>query len=150
MAKDKLNNLLSFKEFSEFPQNTKSTKRTEIGGDVINENVFDKIKQRSKMGKEYEDLLGTFVSKIKNVCKAGQVQDIKINGDTCSFVHNTRKFTVNKEAGTLIMYEVAYEKREDPKTKKKKNYALPEKREISIKISKEIAEEVYNTVKACK
>ena len=37
MAKDKLNNLLSFDQYGELKQFKKSTKRTEIGGDVVNE-----------------------------------------------------------------------------------------------------------------
>jgi hypothetical protein len=41
MVKDKINNLMDFSEYSKLGNEKlkKSTKRTEVGGDVLNENV---------------------------------------------------------------------------------------------------------------
>lgn len=147
---EKLNNLLGFKEFSTLnnDQLKKITKRTEIGGDVINEHVYDKIRLAAKEERDYKKLIDDIKKYILNSCKGGQVENISIDGDIIKFTINKRKFTVDKSENSMILYGKKYEKYLDDK-KKKKNKETGEEETVAT-ISKEVATEIFDAVKKCK
>jgi hypothetical protein len=67
MAKGKLNNLLSFKDFSGgLPTNSqKKTKRTDVGLDILNENFYDKLVYKVKNDRPLENTITELLSSTK-------------------------------------------------------------------------------------
>jgi len=92
---DKLNNLLSFKEFTQFPSNTKKTKRTDIGGDVINENFYDKLIYQVINNRDIEKSITDLKTRQVKAAKSGQVRDLKIDGDKYNYTILNREFKLD-------------------------------------------------------
>lgn len=146
---NKLNNLLDFKNFSSLNNEKlkKATKRTEIGGDVLNENIYDKVRLAVEQDRDYKPLIDKLKSNILNMCKAGQVNDVDIDGSKITFIINKRKFSVDKSKNTIILYGKKYEKYKD--NNKTKSRAVGEK-EVKLTVDKDIAEDIFKAIEKCK
>lgn len=147
MAKDKLENILSFKDFSELPKYDKSTKRTEVGGDVLNENIYDKVKDAILFDREYEQYLDKFKSYILGSCKGGHVSNIDIDGNIATFDILKREYKLDKSKSMLYLYAQKYEKYKDERKKTKSRVAGKE--EVSLKIPKKMTEEIFTALEKC-
>lgn len=145
----KLNNLLDFKNFSSLNNEKlkKATKRTEIGGDVLNENIYDKVRLAVEQDRDYKPLIDKLKSNILNMCKAGQVNGVDVAGNKISFTINKRKFAVDKSKNTILLYGKEYEKyKENNKTKSKQ---VGEK-EVKVSVDKDVAEKIFSAIEKCK
>jgi hypothetical protein len=155
-----LNNLLKFEEFSKLYnlELKKKTKRTEIGGDVLNEHVYDKLLHSSINDKDSKDMINKLVTNIKSACKNKHVTDIVVNGDVINFVINKRKYCIDKKNNNLCLYQKVYNKPVDPKTGKnildpetgKKKTERVDDKEVKVKVEKTIATEIFDVVNKCK
>lgn len=95
MIKNKLNNLLSFKDFTQYPNLLKKTKRTDIGGDVINEHFFDKLIYAVSNDTDMDKNIEEFKNRLVKAAKSGQVSDLKIDDNIYTFKILDKIFKIN-------------------------------------------------------
>ncbi|MCB1712673.1 MAG: hypothetical protein KDH96_09440 [Candidatus Riesia sp.] len=89
---NKLNNLLSFKDFqtnADFPK-FKKTKRTDVGMDVLNENFYDKVAYKVKTDQEVP--VSDFKNRLLKAAKSGQVTDLESDDGEYKFKVLNRDF----------------------------------------------------------
>ena len=101
--KNKLNNLLSFKDFDKLPNNQKKTKRSDTGLDILNENFYDKLAFIVSNSRPLDNALNEFKNKIIKAAISGQVTELNINGDIYSFKILNREFTIDADSDTVQM-----------------------------------------------
>lgn len=146
----KLNNLLNFEVFLKLNNEDlkKKTKRTEIGGDVLNEHIYDKIIYSGKNTLNIKEQIEKLKSNIISGCKNGFIKNLDIKEDVINFTLFKRKYCINKKDNTICLYEKKYEKTKDPVTNKKISKRIEDK-EVKISINKDIIKELYDSLKTC-
>lgn len=151
---NKLENLLNFEDFEKNwkSKDQKSTKRTEVGLDVLNENLYMKVMDQTAAG--WKENVDKFVKSIKSAVNQNQVKDIEVKGETVSFKIRTRPYKINKEEGSVTLMrdkttsfrekkpDSAGRMREERKRKK-----IREKIEVKVPIGKTDAVNIYNALK---
>jgi len=105
MTKGKLNNLLSFKDFSGgLPTNNqKKTKRTDVGLDILNENFYDKLIYKVKNDRPLESTITEFEKILLKSVKAGTVDKYEDKGDAHHFTLRGRNFKIKSDGSASIM-----------------------------------------------
>lgn len=103
MAKDKLNNLLSFKDFTgELPINKqKKTKRTDVGLDILNENFFDKLVFKVNNDRPLEASLKEFKDKLVTAATSGQISDLVETDGGFEFTTRARNFKIGNGKASI-------------------------------------------------
>jgi hypothetical protein len=151
---NKLENLLSFDDFEKnwSAKSATKTKHTEVGLDIVNENLYMKVMDQQAAG--WKANCDKFVESIKKAVKDNQAKDIEVSGDSVSFKIRGRKHKINKESGAITLWRVkansfrktttdsAGRVREDKKRQKTR-----EDIEVNIPISKSDASAIYNDLK---
>jgi len=121
MAKGKLNNLLSFKDFSGgLPTNSqKKTKRTDVGLDILNENFYDKLVYKVKNDRPLEATLAEFKTILLKSIKAGTVDKYEEKKDGHYFSLRDRDFVIfdDGKSGIKTPRNVRVEKVKDAEGK---------------------------------
>jgi len=152
----KLENLLSFDDFDKTwsPKKQKATKRTEVGLDTLNENLYNKLCHPESP--KYEKTIEEFLKKTMNYLGDNKIKPINIEGDEITFSFSgdpNHKHKLNKEAGSITVWKrkaetVYVPKKDDPaKRDKKKNSFLIE---VTIPIGTAKAKALYNNLKKAK
>jgi len=151
---NKLENLLNFDDFEKNwkAKEQKSTKRTEVGVDVLNENLYMKVMDQEAAG--WKGNLEKFIVSIKKAITDNQVKDIKIADNSVNFTIRGRKHKIDKNDGSITLWRTkatAFRKtttddagrvREDRKRQKTR-----EEVQVNIPISKADASAIYTNLK---
>jgi hypothetical protein len=127
MAKNKLNNMLSFKEFTDYPDLTKKTKKTDIGGDVINENFYDKLAYSVESGKNLEENIQEFKRRMIKAATSGQVKNLEIDDDVYKYKVLDKVFKLDCGDKCEVSFKT-------PRQKDWKKFELP--KELASEIAK--------------
>jgi len=104
MAKGKLNNLLSFKDFSGgIPTNVqKKTKRTDVGLDVLNESFYDKLIYKIKNDRPLGATIAEFEKMLLKSINSGTVDDYEEKEDGHYFTLRGRNFKIGNDGTASI------------------------------------------------
>lgn len=151
----KLENLLTFDDFGKSwnSKEQKSTKRTEVGLDVINENLYMKVMDQTASG--WKENLTKFVQSIMKSINENQVKDISVSGNSVSFTIRGRKHRINKTEGSITLWRMkatAFRKKLPPDEagrvrEEKKKTKTREEIEVTVPISKAEGTAIYNALK---
>lgn len=158
----KLENLLSFDDFDKSwkSKDQKSTKRTEVGLDILNENLYMKVMDQTS--KDWKKNVDEFISDLMKQIRpahhaANQVKDINVTDKSATFVIRGRKHRVNKDEGSITLWRTkatAYRVKETDeagRVREVKGKAGKRKTrediEVTIPISKAEATTMYNALK---
>jgi len=150
----KLNNLLGFDDFSKTfsPKQQKSTKHTDVGLDIVNENLYIKVMDQTAAG--WKEHVAKFIQQIMKAVNENQVKDIKVSGSNVTFTIRGRKHRINKDDGSITLWRTkatAFRKTyfDDAGRKKeeKKRTKTREEVEVAVPISKAEAGAIYNALK---
>jgi len=150
----KLENLLSFSDFEKNwnAKQQKSTKRTDVGLDILNENLYMKVMDQEAAG--WKTNLDKFIEHIKKSEKNNQVKDINLTDDTVSFTIRGRKHKINKEDGVMTLFRIkatsfrkTYLDEAGRKKEERKRQKTREQIEVHIPIDKKDAKEIYSILK---
>jgi hypothetical protein len=150
----KLENLLSFDDFEKSwkPKEQKSTKRTEVGIDVLNENLYMKVMDQTAAG--WKENVTKFIQTVMKAVNENQIKDIKVNDDTVSFTIRGRKHRINKNEGSITLWRTkatafrkTYTDEAGRKKEEKKRTKTREDIEVTIPIAKGEATAIYNALK---
>ena len=151
---NKLENLLRFEDFEKTwkSKDQKSTKHTEVGLDILNENLYMKVMDQNAAG--WEESMKNFIKSIKKAFNENQIKDIKVNDNTVSFVIRGRKYKIDKEKGSITLWRMkatAFRKTykdEAGRTKEeRKRTKVREEVEVHIPFDKAEATKIYNALK---
>ena len=151
---NKLENLLSFDDFDKGwkPKVQKSTKRTEVGVDVLNENLYMKVMDQTAAG--WKENVAKFIQTIMKAVNENQIKDIKVSGNSVSFTIRNRKHRINKEDGSITLWRTkatsfrkVHEDEAGRKREEKKRTKTREEIEVTIPISKAEGTAIYNALK---
>lgn len=152
---NKLENLLNFNDFEKNwkAKEQKSTKHTEVGLDIVNENLYMKVMDKEASG--WKDNVGKFIMSIKKNIKDNQVKDIKVTEDTVTFTIRGRKHKINKEDGSLTLYRTKAESfrpnlppdEAGRVRQQKKRTKIRSEIEVNIPIEKKDAEAIHRVLK---
>jgi hypothetical protein len=151
---NKLENLLSFDDFEKSwsAKQQKATKRTEVGLDVLNENLYMKVMDQTAAG--WKENLTKFIQHIMKSINESQVKNIEVHGNSVTFTIRERKHRINKDEGSITLWRTkatafrekttddAGRVREERKRKK-----VREEIEVKLPISKAEASAIYNALK---
>lgn len=99
----KLNNLLTFKEFGEFPKK-KKTKRTDTGIDILNESFYDKFTFKINNDRPLEDSIKEFSKRIVKAANSGQISDLNIDDNVYTFKILNRDFKIDCNNDPCMAY----------------------------------------------
>ena len=104
MAKGKLNNLLSFKDFNGgLPTNNqKKTKRTDVGLDILNENFYDKLIFKVKNDRPLGATLEEFEKILLKSINSGTVDEYEEKEDGHYFTLRGRNFKIGNDGTAAI------------------------------------------------
>jgi len=150
----KLENLLSFDDFEKTwsPKEQKATKRTEVGLDVVNENLYMKVMDQTAAN--HKENVTKFVQSIMKAVNENQIKDIKVTNGSVSFTIRGRKHKINKDDGSITLWRVkatafreTYLDEAGRKKEKKKRVKTREEIEVTIPINKAEAGAIYNALK---
>lgn len=150
----KLENLLSFDDFEKnwSAKSQKSTKRTDVGLDVINENLYFKVMDQTT--KDWKKNVVEFVQHIFRQINENQVKNIKVTDKSVSFTIRGRKHRVNKDDGSITLWRTkatAFRKKYTDEAgrvkEEKKRTKTREEIEVTVPISKAEADAIYNALK---
>lgn len=150
----KLENLLSFDDFEKNwkAKEQKSTKRTEVGLDVLNENLYMKVMDQEAAG--WKTNVEKFIESIKKSVKENQTKDVKITDSSVSFTIRGRKHRINKEDGVITLWRMkatafrpTYKDEAGRVKEEKKRKKTREEIEVNVPISKSDAKEIYEILK---
>ena len=151
---NKLENLLSFDDFEKNwnAKAQKSTKRTEVGVDVLNENLYMKVMDQEAAG--WKGNLEKFVASIKKAITENQVKDIKLTDDSVSFTIRNRKHKINKDADSITLWRnkaTSFRKTTTDEAgrvrEERKRQKTREEVQVNIPISKADANAIYADLK---
>jgi len=154
---NKLENLLNFSDFEKSwaPKVQKSTKKTEVGLDVVNENLYMKVMNQEAAG--WKDNVEKFVASIKKALTDNQIKDIKVTDSSVSFTIRGRKHRINKEDGSITLWRVkatsfrkTYHDEAGRKKEERKRQKTREEIEVTIPIGKADAKSIYSDIKSKK
>lgn len=149
-----LENILSFKDFEKSwnPKTQKSTKRTEVGLDVLNENLYMKVMDQGAAG--WAENVKKFIVSINKAIDENQIKDIKIVGNSVSFTIRGRKYKVDKQNGTIVLQRVKatatrkkYIDDGGREKEERKRIKTREDIEVNVPISKSEATAIYDKIK---
>jgi hypothetical protein len=99
----KLNNLLSFKEYSEVPGlKQKKTKRTDVGLDVLNEHFYDKLANKIMGDLPIDEMKIDFKNRIIKSIESGQIKDLVELDDGYKFKILNREFKIICEDECIV------------------------------------------------
>lgn len=150
----KLENLLNFDDFEKNwkSKEQKSTKRTDVGVDVLNENLYMKVMDQEASG--WKGNLEKFIASIKKAIEENQVKDIKITDNSVTFSIRGRKHKINKENGSITLWRTkatAFRKTTTDEAgrvrEERKRQKTREQVEVNIPINKADANQIYNDLK---
>jgi hypothetical protein len=150
----KLENLLSFNDFDKSwkPSVSKSTKRTETGVDVLNENLYMKVMDQEASG--WKSNLDKFIKSIVKSINENQAKEITITPSSATFTIRGRKHRVNKNDGSMTLWRLKATEYRDTTTdsagrvrEEKKKKKTSENIEVTIPISKAEGTMIYNALK---
>lgn len=150
----KLENLLTFDDFGKNwnPKVQKSTKRTEVGLDILNENLYMKVMDQTSSG--WKSNLTKFIQSIMKAVNENQVKDIRVTDTSVSFTIRGRKHRINKNDGSITLWRMKATKYRDTTTdgagrvrQEKKRKKIREEIEVTIPISKAEGNAIYNALK---
>ncbi len=150
----KLENLLNFDDFEKnwSPKPQKSTKRTDVGLDIMNENLYSKVLHPESPN--YEQHVQQFIQSVNKAIGENQVKNIEITGDKAIFFIRGRKHRLNKDAGSITLWkkkateyrdkttDSAGRVREDRKKKK-----IREEVEVTVPVGTNKANALFNNLK---
>lgn len=151
---NKLENLLNFNDFEKSWNSKKqsSTKRTEVGLDVLNEHLYMKVMDKESAG--WEENVKKFLKTIDKNIDQNQVKDIDVDDNTAFFTIRGRKHKVDKENGSLTLYRIkATEFRKKNKDaagrvrEERKRTKITEEIEVHVPIGKSEASDLYEKIK---
>ena len=154
---NKLENLLSFEDFDKSgswkPKEQKSTKRTEVGVDVLNENLYMKVMDQTASG--WKENVKKFIQSIMKAVYDNQIKDIEVSGNSVTFTIRGRKHKINKEAGSITLWRkksTAFRKKLPPdeagrEREERKRTKVVEDIEVTIPISKAEGTAIFNALK---
>lgn len=149
-----LANLLSFEDFDKNwkskPQ--KSTKRTDVGIDVLNENLYMKVMNKDNEG--WKANLTKFIQHIMKSINDNQVKNIDVDTNTVSFTIRNRKHKINKSEGSITLWRTKATQYRNTFTdeggrvrEEKKKRKTREEIEVVLPINKNEAVAIYNALK---
>jgi hypothetical protein len=150
----KLENLLSFDDFEKSwkPKEQKATKRTDVGLDVVNENLYMKVMDQTAAG--HKENVTKFIQSIMKSVNENQIKDIKVTDNTVSFTIRGRKHRINKDDGSITLWRIkatafrkTYFDEAGRKKEEKKRTKTREEIEVTIPINKAEATAIYNALK---
>lgn len=150
----KLENLLTFDDFGKSwnPKEQKSTKRTEVGLDVVNENLYMKVMDQT--ASNWKTNVDKFIKSIMKAINENQIKNIEVTGSSVTFTIRGRKHRINKNDGSITLWRVkATEFRKQYKDEagrvkeEKKRTKTREDIEVTIPISKAEGTAIYNALK---
>jgi hypothetical protein len=150
----KLENLLNFEDFEKSwnPKSQKSTKRTEVGLDVLNENLYMKVMDTDSAN--WKKNMAEFVQHIMKSINENQVKNITVNDKSVTFTIRERKHRINKDDGSITLWRVkatAFRKKYTDEAgrvkEEKKRTKTREDIEVTVPISKGEATAIYNALK---
>lgn len=149
-----LANLLNFDDFEKnwTPKSQKSTKRTDVGLDVLNENLYMKVMDKESAG--WKENLRSFIQHIMKSINDNQVKNIVVNDATVSFVIRNRKHKINKNEGSITLWRTKATQYRNTFTdeggrvrEEKKKRKTREEIEVTLPINKNEAVAIYNALK---
>jgi len=139
MSKSKLNNLVSFKDFTgNLPLNKqKRTKRTDVGLDVLNENFYDRFIYKIKNNLPIEPSIEEFERLLLKSIKAGTVSKLEHREDGYYFELRGRQFKISRDGKSSIKTPIQIKTDVDEEGKKIHtpiwtNFSLP--KDVSSRI----------------
>ena len=150
----KLENLLNFEDFEKSwnPKSQKSTKRTEVGLDVLNENLYMKVMDQTSSN--WKKNIEEFIGHIKKSINENQVSKITVNDKSVTFTIRERKHRVNKDDGSITLWRVkatAFRKKYTDEAgrvkEEKKRTKTREEIEVTVPIGEKDAKIIYNALK---
>lgn len=150
----KLENLLKFEDFEKNwnAKNQKSTKRTDVGLDILNENLYMKVMDKESAG--WQANVDKFIVHIKKSIKDGQVKDVELTDSSVTFTIRGRKHKINVNDGSITLWRVkttAFRKASKDAAgrvrEERKRTKTRENIEINIPIPKSDAREIYTEMK---
>ncbi len=152
---NKLENLLSFDDFDKSgwkAKEQKSTKRTEVGLDVVNENLYMKVMDQTAAG--WKENCTKFIQQIMKSVNENQIKDISVTDSSVTFTIRGRKHKINKNEGSLTLWRTkansfrkTYTDEGGRKKEEKKRTKTREEIEVTIPIAKGEATAIYNALK---
>jgi len=149
-----LNNLFNFSDFEKNwnAKKQSSTKRTEVGLDVLNEHLYMKVMDQEATG--WQDNVKKFLKSVNKNIDMNQAKDIKIDDDTAFFTIRNRKHEVNKENGSMTLWRMkttAFRKKIKDEAgrirEERKRTKVSEEIEVHVPIGKEEAANLYEKLK---
>jgi hypothetical protein len=150
----KLENLLKFEDFEKNwnAKNQKSTKRTDVGLDILNENLYMKVMDKEAAG--WQTSVDKFITHIKKSIKDNQVKDVEITNGSVTFTIRGRKHRINVNDGSITLWRVkttAFRKASKDAAgrvrEERKRTKTRENIEVNIPIPKTDAREIYTEMK---
>jgi hypothetical protein len=151
---NKLENLMDFSDFEKTwsAKNQKSTKRTEVGLDVLNEHLYMKVMNQESPS--WEENVKKFVSSVEKAIDDNQAKSIEIDGTSATFTIRGRKHKVSKGNGSMTLWRTKAEKFRTTTTdsagrvrEEKKRQKKVEEVEVKIPIGKSEASNIYDKLK---
>lgn len=151
---NKLENLLSFDDFDKNwkAKEATKTKRTDVGLDVVNENLYMKVMDQTAAG--WKENVTKFIQTIMKAVNENQVKDIKVTGNSVSFTIRGRKHKINKDDGSITLWRAkatafrkTYTDEAGRKKEERKRTKTREEIEVTIPIAKGEATAIYNALK---
>ena len=151
---NKLENLISFNEFEKNwdAKKAKSTKRTEVGFDVLNEHLYMKVMDQEASG--WKENVKKFIASIEKAIDENQTKDIQVSGDSVTFTIRGRKHKINKADGSITLWRVKATKFRKKYTdeagrvkEERKRQKTTENIEVHVPIGKSEATSIYEKLK---
>lgn len=150
----KLENLLSFDDFDKNwkPKEQKGSKRTEVGLDILNENLYMKVMDQTTSN--WKENVDKFVRHIVKSINDNQVKDIELTNSSVTFTIRGRKHRINKNDGSITLWRdkaTAFRKTYTDEAgrvkEERKRTKIREKIEVNVPIEKNRAVAIYNALK---
>lgn len=150
----KLENLLSFDDFDKNwkSKEQKLTKRTEVGVDVLNENLYMKVMDQTSVG--WKENCAKFIQQIISSVNESQVKNIEVTNSSVAFTIRGRKYKINKNDGSLTLWRIktnsfrkTYTDEGGRKKEERKRTKTRGEIEVTIPIAKGEATAIYNALK---
>jgi hypothetical protein len=150
----KLENLLSFDDFEKNwnPKPQKTTKHTDVGLDIMNENIYTKMLHPESP--DYEQNVQQFIQSVNKAIGENQAKDIVVTGDKITFTIRGRKHRLNKGDGSMTLWKKKATEYRDTTTdsagrvrEEKKKKKIREEVEVTIPVGVNKANVLYNNLK---
>lgn len=154
----KLENLLSFNDFEKNwnPRKQKTTKRTEVGIDILNENY----KKWTSDSKDKDALKKQLLNAILRYINTNQVKPITVSGDKITFYYSgdklkKEKFRLDRDDANIVLWKRKAEETYEPYKEKGSDGVVREKKkkvkhsemvEVKYPIEKRQAEMLYKAL----